>query len=107
MQNAERERLIRQMAAAPGQRAAVIAKAIVCVGAIAVLVVAGVQAPKYVPTEAGVSASPSVAAAQTDVRAETHRKHVFDARRQYAAERDLASGGQDIERQARMAYVAP
>lgn len=96
MQNAERERLIRQMAAAPEQRAVVIAKAIVCVGAIAVLVVAGVQAPEYVPPEAAVSASPSAAAAQTDVRAETHRKQVFDARRQVAAERDFASAGQDI-----------
>ena len=107
MQNAERERLIGQMSAAPERRVAVLAKVVVCVGVLGVLLAVGMQTPEYVPDRVGASAGRAVPAMQADVRAEAHRKQVFDARRQHAADLDFALTGQDMERQGRMAYVAP
>lgn len=101
MQNAERERLIRQMSTAPEPRVAVIAKAVVCVGVLGALVAAGIQNTE--PAPALAFAERPVSQATADVRAEAHRKQVFDARRQNAAERDDL----DVERDSRMAYTAP
>ena len=107
MQHAERERLVRQMSAAPERRVAVLAKVVVCVGVLGVLMAVGFQTPDHEPAGVVASAERSARAAPAGVRAEAHRKQVFDARRQHAAELDFAQAGQDVERQARMAYVAP
>jgi hypothetical protein len=101
MQNAERERLIRQMSTTPEPRVAVIAKTLVCVGVLGALVAAGIEITVPAPTLAIVERP--VSHGPADARAEVHRKHVFDARRQYAAER----GGRDAEQDPRVANTAP
>ena len=108
MQAAERERLTRTMSSVSANPVGVVVKCGVCLGFLALLAVVGSGANDNDAIAPGAPyAGRETVSADDGVRADAHRKRVFDERRARLEGRASEVHATDPTRDSRIAIVAP